>query len=139
MLLVRLLLSSWLSFRGLQHSFRMDPRTNCGFVYLAVQVDVWIPIFGWRSLAIRQDPDWQHVSLFTVYNASYETLQRLVAVLDQAMHRSCDGAELELLYWQTWPVYSTNALIWPSYHSSIIGLLSGDIVWYSSYTYHVVV
>ena len=142
MLFVKFIPSSWLHFRGLCHYYNFDPYAKKGYIALAVQVYLWLPILEWQHLAIRQNPGWQHVSLVNVYNTDQRKLHQIVEMLNQAMWNcySCDGIEfLEFLNWQPWPIYSTNALLWPSHHSSVIGLLSENIRWYSNYNYHVVV
>ena len=135
MLLVKLLPQSWIVMRGLSHRYHYNSMHGYGYVMLVVQRHVWM--FGWRRLAIRQDPQWQHLSLFSVSNASEDQLQQITHALDGAMRRS--GSALDFLRWQTWPCYSSNALLWPPHHDAITALLGDGVWWYSTYTYHIVV
>ena len=136
MLLVKLLPLSWIRLRGLSHRYHYNPLVQqYGYVMLMVEVHVWL--LGWRRLAIRQDAQWQHLSLFSVSNTSDEQLQRITRALDGALRRG--RSALDFLHWQAWPCYSTNALVWPPHHHAITALLGEGVRWYSSYTYHVVV
>ena len=139
MMLVKMLPCSWIRFRAIQHRFQMNDWTGKGYVFLAVKAEMRIPMLGWRSFAIRQNPEWQHMSLFTVSDASYDWLRGIVAALDDSMCHKNDCEVLEFLNWQPWPIYSTNALVWPQHHWSIEELRCDKITWHSSYTYHVVV
>ena len=139
MLAVKMVPKSWLYFRGLYHYYDLYRRT--GYIAIAAQVYIWLPILGWRPLAIRQDRECQHVSLFNVYDTDEWQLQQITATLDEAMRQSANGTDLEFVKWQPWPMYSTNALVWPAHHASILHVMqtNTNIRWYSGYSYHIVV
>ena len=139
MLAVKMVPKSWLHFEGLYHYY--DFYRSTGYIAIAAQVYIWLPILGWRPLAIRQYRDYQHVSLVKVYDTDEWQLQQITAMLDDAMRQSGNGTKIEFLKWQPWPIYSTNALLWPVHHASIFSLMntSTNISWYSGYNYHLVV
>ena len=139
MLLVRLLPPSWLRIRGMRHRYDYNPVHGYGYVALAVEMHTWMPLLGWRLLSVRQDPQWQHLSLFSVSSAASgeERLLEITRALDDALQRS--GTTVDFLQWQAWPCYSSNAFVWPPHHDAITAQLGECVWWYSSFTCHVAV